>query len=424
MRTSLPPDLPAALSARLDGDDAERTGRYPGPPTGRQPVHTCYLPVDRFTRDTATRWGEQARAALASHAPTSEAFAGIFHLAGDSAVEIRDRVVAKLLREPVEDLRIDVEDGYGEQPDDVEDRAVAAAAGELAAALAVGTAPRRVGLRIRSFDSPALRRRGMRSLDGFLSALLEATGGRLPAGFVVTLPKVSSAGQVSVFVELLSALETALGLPAGTLGFEVQVETTQVVLGPDGRSPLPAVIAAGLGRLRGLHFGTYDYTAACGIAAAHQRLDHPACDVARHVMQLAAAGTGVTVCDGSTNRVPVGSPDEVHRAWRDQHRLVIRSLAHGFYQGWDLHPAQLVARYAAVYGFFRSDAAAAADRLRAYAGSAGASGVLDEPATARALADYLLRGVDCGALDPTVATEQAGFDLTALRHLAGAPASG
>src|SRR5690606_38351443 len=80
-------------------------------------------------------------------------------------------------------------------------------------------------------------------------------------------------------------------------------------------------------------------------------------------------------------------------------RLVRRSLERGFYRGWDLHPAQLPTRYAATYEFFRSGSAAAADRLSAYL-RRRSGGVLDEPATARALAGFLLRGLDCGAVDP------------------------
>jgi hypothetical protein len=150
----------------------------------------------------------------------------------------------------------------------------------------------------------------------------------------------------------------------------------------------------------GLHYGTYDYSAACGIAAAYQAMDHPVADHAKAVMQVAAAGRGVRLSDGSTNVLPVGDPDAVHAAWRLHARLVRRSLERGFYQGWDLHPAQLPTRYAATYAFFRDGLPAANARLSAYL-ERRASGVLDEPATARALAGFVLRGLDCGALDPS-----------------------
>jgi len=147
-----------------------------------------------------------------------------------------------------------------------------------------------------------------------------------------------------------------------------------------------------------LHYGTYDYSAACGIAAGYQSTEHPVADHAKAVMQVAAAGTGVRLSDGSTNVLPVGDAPAVRRAWELHARLVRRSLERGFYQGWDLHPAQLPTRYAATYAFFRDGLPAAADRLRAYL-DRRESGILDEPATARALAGFLRRGLDCGAFD-------------------------
>jgi hypothetical protein len=149
-----------------------------------------------------------------------------------------------------------------------------------------------------------------------------------------------------------------------------------------------------------LHYGTYDYSAAAGVAAAYQAMDHPVADHAKAVMQAAAAQTGVRLSDGSTNVLPVGSRSEVHAAWESHYRLVRRSLDRGFYQGWDLHPAQLPTRYAATYAFFREGRDAAVTRLRRYV-ERQESGIADEPATAKALAAYLLRGMDCGALtDP------------------------
>ena len=152
------------------------------------------------------------------------------------------------------------------------------------------------------------------------------------------------------------------------------------------------------GRCAGLHYGTYDYSAATGIAAAYQSMEHPVADYAKAVMQVAAAGTGVRLSDGSTNVLPVGDREAVRAAWRLHSRLVRRSLERGFYQGWDLHPAQLPTRYGSTYAFFQDGLAAAEQRLSAYL-ERRAGGILDEPATARALAGFLLRGLDCGAFE-------------------------
>jgi len=393
--------------ARLDGalaaDDEERRRRYPGPPAGRQPVHTCYVPAGQFTADTAWQWGEQALAALDEHGP----------LPGGNE-EIEGLVRAKLAREPVEDLRIDFEDGYGRHSDDEEDAAAVGAARALAAAAAAGTAPPFSGLRMKCLEEP-VRRRAVRTLDLFLAVLAGSLPGRqetaLPPGFRITLPKVTSVAQVAAMAGLCSALEAEYALPR--LDLELQVETPQAVLGPDGTALVAPMLAAADGRCVGLHFGTYDYTASLGIAAGYQSLAHPAADHAKAVMQTAAAGTGAVVSDGSLNVLPVGGTDAVREAWQKHAALVRRGLERGFYQGWDLHPAQLPSRYAATFSFFRDGFDAAAARLAGYlagpAGSTGA-GVLDEPATARALASFLRRGLSCGAV--------TGADLARYEGLA------
>jgi hypothetical protein len=171
-------------------------------------------------------------------------------------------------------------------------------------------------------------------------------------------------------------------------------------------------------RLTGLHYGTYDYSAALGIAAAYQSSDHPAADFAKQCMQVAVAGTGAHAVDGSTNVLPVGPTEHVHQAWQLHARLVRRALVRGFYQGWDLHPAQLVTRYTATYAFFRSALPTAIGRLAAYLDRTEA-GVLDEPATARALASVVLRGLDCGAVDDQEVLDAGGPERTDLDRLAG-----
>ncbi len=319
-------------------------------------------------------------------------------------------LVGKLEREPIEDLRIDLEDGYGPRPDDEEDADVAAAAAAVRRAATDGRLPASVGIRMKSLEA-STRRRSLRSVEGFVVGLLN--GGGLPDGLVLTLPKVTSEPQVEAMAWVCSRLEDALGLRPGQLCFEIQVETPQAVLGPDGTALVARMIALGGGRLAGLHYGTYDYSAALGIAAAQQSLDHPAADHAKLVMQLAAAGTGVRLSDGSSNVLPIGPTEQVYAAWALHARLVRRSLERGFYQGWDLHPGQLVTRYLATFAFFVEGLSVAAERLRRYAERA-ASGTLDEPATAEALAGFLIRGVDCGALDLDEVTARTGLDRAAL----------
>jgi citrate lyase beta subunit len=372
--TELGADVYAELDARLAVTDVLLARMYPGEPARRQPVHTVYVPADRVQIDLVERWGAEALDALDRNPPLP------------FGEELRQRVEAKLRREPIEDLRIDFEDGYGVRDDVEEDAAVAAVA------QALPDTPF-VGIRIKSLER-ATRHRAVRTLDAFLSGC----DGKPPPGFVVTLPKVSATTQVEAMAVLCGRLEDAYALLPGSLRFEVQIETPRAVLAADGTVPIAQMIHAAEGRCVGLHYGTYDYSAAIGVAAGQQSLDHPAADHAKAVMQVAAAGTGVRLSDGSTNVLPVGDSDAVHAAWRLHARLVRRSLERGFYQGWDLHPAQLPTRYAATYAFFREGAPEAVSRLQAYR-SRRATGVLDEPATASALAAYLVRGLDCGALD-------------------------
>jgi citrate lyase beta subunit len=399
------------LDGRLAAEDAALVARFPGERPGRQPVHTVYVPADRYDADLTRSWGERASQAMTEHGDVLRDCLG--ECLGEPAADLLPLVEDKLGREPIEDLRIDFEDGYGARPDDVEDADVARAAKALAASQAAATHAPSYGIRFKCFERPT-RRRGLATLVGFIDHLLSA-GGTLD-GFVMTLPKVTSVAQVEAMALACDRIEAAHGLPAGLLRFEIQVETPQSILGPDGSALVARMIHAAPTRVVGLHYGTYDYSAFCGIAAPYQSLEHPAADHAKAVMQAAAAGTGVRLSDGSTNILPVGDAHDVRRAWALHLRLVRRSLERGFYQGWDLHPAQLPTRYAATYAFYRDGFADAAERLRRYATRAE-SGILDEPATARALADFLVRGLDCGALR-VHETDATGMDRAALTALA------
>ncbi|MEL5958961.1 aldolase/citrate lyase family protein [Streptomyces sp. CLV115] len=332
------------------------------------------------------------------------------------------RVRRKLAQQPIEDLRVDFEDGSGVRLDAEEDRAVADVVFALEQVTASGSErPVSFGVRFKSLE-PSTRRRGVRSLVAYLTGAAER--GLLSAGSVLTLPKVTTVDQVQALSEILRVLETDLGVAAGKLTVEIQVETPQAVLGVDGTALVAKMIQASAGRCSALDYGTYDYSAALGIAAEYQSMEHPAADFAKAVMQVVAAGFGVRLSDGSTNIIPEGDTSAVHRAWELHARLVNRSLRRGYYQGWDLHPAQLPTRYLATYAFYRGGFAASAARLRAYEESVSESGILVEPATVRALADFLIRGLECGAVDESELHSAAGVDRLRLAGLAGGRTGG
>ncbi|MDG4865402.1 aldolase/citrate lyase family protein [Streptomyces sp. T-3] len=410
--TSLAGAISEGISASLAPVDAELERRYPGDPGTRQPVHTVYVPGEQFQADTIRTWGDKALAALDEHAPDAETFAKAVGLSDDLAVAVYDRVRAKLEREPIEDLRVDFEDGYKGAD---EDQDAARAARLIVDAYKNGTAAPYMGIRMKCMESP-VRDRGIRTLDVFLTGLMEAGG--LPDGLVLTLPKVTYTEQVTAMVRLVEEFEKARGLGPGRIGFEIQIETSQSILAADGTAAVARMIDAAEGRATGLHYGTFDYSACLGVSAAYQASDHPAADHAKAIMQVAAAGTGVRVSDGSTNVLPIGSTANVHQGWKLHYDLTRRALARAYYQGWDMHPAHIPTRYAAVFAFYREGFEAAAKRLAAYANHVDGD-VMDEPATAKALAGYLLRGLDCGALDSGEVGRLTGLTLARLQSYAG-----
>jgi citrate lyase beta subunit len=433
--TTIPADALDPILSSLQIANADVARRFPGEPAGRQPVHTVYGGAHLFSADAAQKLGAHALRTLRDYAPDADTLADVFGLERQLAQRVYPRLVDKLTREPVEDLRVDFEDGFGTRPDAEEDHHATRTADAVAAALDAGLLPPGIGIRIKALGEE-LKRRGLRTFDLFLTRLLERSGGRLPPGFVVTLPKISAPGHVRAMAAACDAFEHHARLPAGTLKLEVMIETTQSIFAADGTVALPRLIAEGGGRIVGAHFGTYDYTAACSITAAHQHMGHPSCDFAKHVMQAALAGTGVRSSDGATNVLPVPphraaaagslSPaqrDEntraVHRAWRLHAADVRHSLETGFYQGWDLHPAQLPSRYATVFAFFLEGVEAASDRLRNFVLKAAQAtivgDVFDDAATGQGLLNYFLRATSCGALTEDEAVALSGLTPAELR---------
>ena len=461
MRTTLNEDSTRETTARLGEANREFAARYPGESLRRQPVHTVYGGAHLFKSDTTPRLGALALRALEAYAPNFASFARALALPGsdelpdsvadDSTVRaaieqdeaafrrehkgvwlahnVYTRVVEKLRREAVEDFRIDFEDGYGNRPDTEEDGHAESAAREVARGMKEGTLPPFVGIRIKPFTEE-LYARSLRTLDIFLSTLVAETGGRLADNFVVTLPKITVPEQVAALATIFDKFEEASGLAAGALRMEMMVETTQSIINRRGESNLPILLEAARGRCAAAHFGTYDYTASCQITAAHQHMTHPACDFARHMMQVAFGGTGVWLSDGATNIMPVpshrasagGSLTEeqeeenrrtVHRAWRLHYEHIQHSLTNAFYQGWDLHPAQLPTRYAAVYTFFLESLEPASERLSNFVEKAARAtlvgDVFDDAATGQGLLNYFLRAINCGAV-----SEQEAVRLTGL----------
>jgi hypothetical protein len=404
--------------------------RFPGSAGERQPVHSVYGGAHLFKSDTTKKLGEAAVRALSEYGVDPKTFARAIGMSEELAETVYARVAEKLQREPIEDFRIDFEDGYGNRPDAEEDGHAESVARELAKGMREKTLPPFIGIRIKPFTQE-LMRRSIRTLDIFLTTVVKENGA-LPPGFVVTLPKIQLPEQVTVLVDLYELMEPRLGLPPKSLKLEFMIETTQSILSETGVSNLPLFLDAARGRAIAAHFGTYDYTASCTITAAEQRMDHPACDFARHMMQVAYSGTGLWLSDGATNIMPIPphrganlthaqmeeNREVVHRAWKLHVDHIRHSLVHAYYQGWDLHPAQLPTRYAAVYSFFLEGLEAATERLRNFMEKAGQAtlvgDVFDDAATGQGLLNYFIRGLNSGAITEEEALA-TGLTLDELR---------
>jgi len=419
---------------------------YPGDKPDRQAVHTVYGGANLFKSDTCKKMGDIALRNLKTYAPDFTELSRVLKFKGHEdlphsekkikkltkkldamseierknepewlAYSVYNKILKKLATEPVEDFRIDFEDGFGNRPDDEEDATAVAAANELAIGMQNKTISPFIGIRIKPFTED-LKYRGVRTLDIFLTTLLQKTKEKLPENFVVMLPKVVITEQVTTLVKLFEIIEKENSLKPGSLKMETMVEATQIIMDDEGRNPLMKIIRAGDGRLIAAHFGTYDYTASCGITAKYQTMDHPVCDFAHHMTKVALGGTGIFLSDGATNVMPVAphrgknltkeqlkeNRDSVHNAWRIGYNHTMHSLINGFYQGWDLNPAQIPMRYAATYNFFLSSYDDAVFRLKTFVDRAAIStltgDIFDDAATGQGLLNFFLKAMNCGAI--------------------------
>jgi hypothetical protein len=466
MKLTLTADELNAYYGELHDANAAFSAHYPADSSDRQPVHTVYGGANLFKAGFAAKLGEVALKTLETYAPNYHVFARVLCLPGAEtlptntteiasltraletnpeqvreikqaawlAFTVYNRVLKKLRTEPIEDNRVDFEDGYGNRPDVEEDGHAVAAADEVAKGMSENLLSPFIGIRVKTF-SDECKVRSIRTLDIFLTRLAEKTGGRLPETFIVTLPKVTTPTQVATCAKVLANLEAKLGFPKDSLRMEIMIETTQSIINHKGENTVPLLVAAAGGRCRSAIFGTYDYTASCNITAAHQSHTHPSCDFARHVLQVSLAGTGITISDGATTSMPIGphkaapgavlTPQQmddnravVHTAWKLHYDNIMHSLRHAYYQGWDLNPGQLPVRYAAVDTFFLSGLQDASARLNAFLNKAAQATLVgntfDDAATGQGLLNFFLRGMACGAI-----TEQevlaTGITLDELR---------
>ena len=445
MGLTIPANKKEQIFSKLKAANTAFQEIYPGDKPDRQAVHTLYGGANLFNADATAKMGARALEIFNTYAPDFVSFGKIFHLDGSDqfdatqgfvaikeayeilplaekkkhparlSYEVYHKVIAKLQTEAIEDFRIDFEDGYGNRSNEEEDATAIETATEVAKGMVQKSLPPFIGIRIKPFTEE-MKERGLRTLDLFISTLVKASGGKLPDNFIVMLPKVTIPEQVTTLVDIFEILEEELGLPSGSLKMEMMVETTQAVMAIDGTNPLYKFVKASKGRCIAMHFGTYDYTASCSITAKYQEMDHPVCDFAHHMTKVALAHTGIWLSDGATNTMPIGphrgdnltteqmkeNSDTVHRAWKKGYDHIRHSLWNGFYQGWDLNPAQFPMRYAAVFSFFLESYDDAVERLKTFVDKAARAtligDVFDDAATGQGLLNYFLRALNSGAI--------------------------
>ncbi|MBK24893.1 MAG: phosphoenolpyruvate kinase [Halobacteriovorax sp.] len=417
MKTSIDQSKLNYINEKLSLGNNAHAKTHPGESEERQPVHTVYGGAHLFKANTAVRISELALKGFKEFAPNAEVFrSGLgMECSSELAKKVYDRVEKKLKEEALEDFRIDFEDGFGARPDDEEDETALAAATEVAKGMREGTLPPYLGIRVKTF-SEEHKNRGIRTLDLFITTLSELSDGKLPDNFCVVLPKITSREQVTAMVDCFEALEENTQLAPGSLKMELMVETPETIIGPRGECPMLEFVEAGKGRVRGAHFGTYDFTACMNITAKYQAMDHGTCDFAKNFMKVSLAGTGVWLSDGATNVMPVGphkgdlteeqkreNEEVVHDAWKLSYGHIRHSLKNGFYQGWDLHPVQIPVRYGALYCFFLEGLEETQARLKQFMEAAAKAtltgAIFDDAATGQGLLNYFLRGLNCGAIE-------------------------
>lgn len=440
-----------SVTTRLRGDLGQVDDRvrsiWANPVVWRQPIHTCYVPANLLTSDTPRQWADVALSTLVEVFPSHDAgqstgndyIAALRELAEDLGVQPHDvdsvaqLTLKKLHQDPIEDLRIDFEDGFTQRGVALTDRGHDEDTQALRAAEVLSTwlenrsSPAFAGIRFKSFD-PAVRDRGLRTLvivlnelhrHGVLAGLYDpASADYAPRALRLTFPKVQDHRQVAALVGVFKELDDRYGL-ASPIRFEVQIETPQAIVNAAGGAEAARIVQASDGRCLSLHYGTYDYSASLGIDAAEQSMEHPVADYAKDVLQAVTSTVGVELSDGSTNRIPIGDRDSILAGWRLHYRLVRRHLSRGIRQGWDLHGAQLVTRHLATIAYFRENWEITAQRLRAHV-TGDTSRWMDEPATAKAMAGYLRRAHACGAItDAELAMTGATADELARLHTIG-----
>lgn len=387
-----------------------------------KPLHTLYGGAHLFRRDSLSKIQKIMQRYRDTYLKSPESIAILLTTIEDMEPGSIDpelfETLFSLLRNkietmPIEDYRIDFEDGYGYHSDSDEDATAISSAQEAALAFTGNAIPPFFGFRIKSFSGKD-RKRALNTLDLFLGAFLDKSSGKLPDNFLITLPKIETLEEIESFNETLSEMEFRAGLKLGTLKTELMIEEPKLLYFRSGVSQLPEVLAVAGERCQGLHIGIYDYLSSFQVPSSFQTYTHPLVDDLRIRLLHVTHGTEVAVVDGVTNILPTephrksdltanemdDNMGSVFYGWNAHYRHVTHSLKFGISQGWDIHPAQTIARYIAVYKHLLETKPSALDRMKRFSAIATkpnqSGGVFDDAATVRGLLVYFKRALSLG----------------------------
>jgi citrate lyase beta subunit len=390
------------------------TPESPSFPVRKQPIHTLYGGAHLFNTSTPLKVKEIAQRYFSNYLPNPAELSSIFHIIDEHlARELHERTSVQLNSHCLEDYRVDFEDGYGYRTNEEEDSDARKAASEAAYSSNENMLPPFFGFRIKPLTKISANR-SLRTLDIFLSHFFSSVKA-LPENFIVTLPKIESAEQCTIFNEIIAKYEKQLGLPENYIKTELMIELPGALYSPIGTFLLPELVKASGTRLLGLHFGIYDFTSSIQIPAPSQSYTHHACDEVRFLMQCTGNLFPVNISDGATSFLPLElyknpsstieqaeNSSNVGKGWKLHFDNVLHSINYGIFQGWDLHPAQIPARILALQYYFMTNKQQSLDRLQRFVVKAAqatqSGGVFDDAATGQGLLNFVRRGYNCGAL--------------------------
>lgn len=281
-----------------------------------QPVHTFYGGAHLFKYNTAKKMGEIALRGVNSYAKNGDELVRIFvtdnnqsqsneaRTQHDKALfaKIHSRLVNKLQTEPLEDFRIDFEDGYGVRSDEEEDEEAVRVAQETRKAIGENTLPKMFGLRIKPLNKTYLER-ALRTLEIYFSNLLK-DGGTLPKGFTVTAPKIENPCETEILNNALTMIENKYGLPLNSIFADLMIESPPAVF-YEGKLNIDSIVDAAGERCLSINIGIYDFTSMLGISAQSQEYKHPFAGLLRTILKPLSVQKNVYLVDGATHVLPV-----------------------------------------------------------------------------------------------------------------------